>query len=121
MHIELKSKRKYKGVSWIWMLILIGITSTVIAAVSNAPEKEYIYKATLTKYIKGDKWTNIAKQALLKSDLPSRDVATIIDSLTEFQNSIITQINQQLDAEKKLSEKPTPKTDSENRHDPKEN
>lgn len=106
MHIELKTKRKYKGFNWVWGLILIGLATTIMAAVTDIPEKEYTFKATLNTYAKGDKWISIAKQALSKSDLPSRDVSTILDSLSEYQNKIALQINSQLEADKKLSEKP---------------
>lgn len=107
MKVAFKAKPKRKGLSWVWMFVLIGVASGVMAAVTA--EKEYTVKATLPKYIKGDKWISIAKQALSKSDLPSRDVSMILDSLTEFQNLIVIQVNSQLEADKKLEK---PKTDS---------
>ena len=112
MKIVFNSRRKtYKGLNWVWAFILIGLTSTIMAAVTQTPEKEYTFKAPLSKYVKADKWISIAKQALAKSDLPSRDVSMILDSLTEFQNAVVVQVNSQLEADKKL-EKPTSKTDS---------
>lgn len=102
---------KQEGISWAFMLICIVLTSVVVMAATIPKEKTYTFEGTLPEFIKGDKWIAIAKQAILKSDLPSRDASMIIDSLTEFQNKIVVQINKQLDAEKKL-EKPTAIKDS---------
>ncbi len=101
--MSIKQKTKRNGVSlWIYVLLVLG-AATVYSFV-NPPEKEYTFKATLTTYAKGDKWISIAKQALSKSDLPAKDVSMILDSLSEYQNKIATQINLQLEADKKLSD-----------------
>lgn len=47
-------------------------------------------------WIKGNRWIDITKNTLLKTDLSARDVLIIIDSLNEFQSKMNIQINQQL-------------------------
>lgn len=95
---------KQNGVSPVFMLIAIALTSIILVAATTPVEKKYKYEATLNDFIKGDKWMSIAKQALERSDLPSKDVTMIKDSLTAFQNSIVMQINAQLEADKKISD-----------------
>lgn len=105
MKVAYKKQPKQKGVSLWWYLFAV-IVTTLVVSFTKPQEKLYKFEATLPEFVKGDKWLNIAKQAILKSDLPSRDASMIIDSLSEYQNKIVAQINSQLEADKKLEKPP---------------
>lgn len=110
MYIAFKKKPKRSGVPIRILLLLL--TTVILSFSTNNVEKKFKYEDTLTGFQKGMKWIDIVKGAIDRSDLPAKDVTMIKDSLTEFQNKIILQVNSQLEADKKLNEKPPSKTDT---------
>lgn len=105
MKVAFKQKPKRKGVS-LWVYITLTVITTVVLSFTTSVDKKYKTELTLTEWAKGSKWMDIAKQALKRSDLPSKDVTMIEDSLNAFQSAFILQINSQLEADKKLEKPP---------------
>lgn len=104
-----KKSPKHKGLP-IWaMTFILVITAYILTAMDTPQEKKYPASFTQAEWVQHSKWIDIAKTALLKSDLPSRDVAMISDSLTAFQNELGKQLVPLFQAENK-SEKPPPST-----------
>lgn len=87
-------------------VLAIGFITTMVSQPPNPTDKKYKVEFTLQEW--GVKFQQIdyIKNTLRQSDLPSRQVAFITDSLlTPLQQEISLQVNQQVAAEK-------PKTDS---------
>lgn len=87
--------------------IIIAITGLtwafkVSAQQKQNPNKLYEVKLTLTDWSTKIQYLEYIKNQLRQSDLPSKQVAFMSDSLiTPFETSISTQINQQLAEEQR--------------------
>jgi len=96
---------------WYWVLFLALITTGIFSfGVMNEQEKKLKAELSPDQWAKGDKWINIAKDYLLKSDIQAKTVSVIMDSLTEFQFALykdlqpqFNQLNKKIDS---LNKKP---------------
>jgi hypothetical protein len=88
--------------------IIIAITATtwVLKAQQRPPEKKYSVSLTLNNWVQITQQLEFIKGQLRQSDLPSKQVAYLSDSLlTPMQSLIGYQVNQQLDLEKAFQQK----------------
>lgn len=98
-------------------LLFLGITIAVSAITwalkaqrVNLPEKSYNVSLPLNKWVEITQQLEFVKSQLRQSDLPSKQVAYVSDSLlTPIQSTIGIQVNAQLEADKP---KPEVKKDS---------
>lgn len=80
----------------------VGITWALKAQQKVDPNKTYEVKLTLNEWSNKLQYLDIVKQQLRNSDLPSKQVAFISDSLiTPFQTEITKQIQFQLASEQR--------------------
>jgi hypothetical protein len=99
--------------------IIIAITGTTWAlkAQQRPPEKKYSVSLPLNNWVQITQQLEFIKSQLRQSDLPSKQVAFLSDSLlTPMQNTIGYQVNAQLD-----SERPKPEVKKDSTAKPKKN
>ena len=88
----------------------VGITWALKAQQKVDPNKVYEVKLTLNEWSNKLQYLDIVKQQLRNSDLPSKQVAFISDSLlTPFQSEITKQIQFQLASEQRRDTTSKPK------------
>jgi hypothetical protein len=94
------------------LVLFLGITVAVSAitwalkAQAKPKEKTYTVTLPLHGWIQLTQQLDVVKMQLRQSDLPSKNVAYISDSLlTPIQSLIGSQVNAQLDAEKAVQQK----------------
>lgn len=99
------------------LVLFLGITvaiSTItwaLKAQTKPEEKRYKVELTLNEWQHVMSAMEMAKNALKRSDIPSRDVIFINDSLfTNIQNSFANQITSQIQAEQKKATQPKDST-----------
>lgn len=97
MKIVYNSRRRYKGFSWVWGFVLIGLTSTIMAAISQPEEKKYRIDVTLNE-------ANALLYCLDKSTAEHTTVAALSKLIADQINAQI-KIDDSL-SRKKLNEKP---------------
>lgn len=94
---EYEKSRTGSG-TFYWMILIVAVW--MVYSFVNIQKKYPVY-LTVDKWNWYDGGMEAVKQALNKSDLPSRDVNFLCDSvLTKFQIEMRTQIVPQLEAEK---------------------
>lgn len=92
------------------IIIAITVTTWALKAQQRPPEKKYSVSLPLNNWVQITQQLEFIKGQLRQSDLPSKQVAYLSDSLlTPMQSLIGVQVNQQLDAERP---KPEVKKDS---------
>lgn len=69
---------------------------TLLLSLAFVVEKNYSVSYSVNNWDSKLRNIEMAKQALLQSDLPTKTVIPIIDSLSVFQQDIRTQVTQQL-------------------------
>lgn len=97
----MQKEKKYKGLSWSWMFIIVIVASAIISWATDTAKPMKV-EMEGAKWLFADKWINVSKNALSRSDLPAKDVSMIIDSLTAFQQEIYKQLNPQFKMEDSL-------------------
>jgi len=94
-----KKKEQRQGLSWVWLFLIVFAMSAIISwATGEQKMKVEMYDR---EWVFGDKWLNIAKEALRQSNLPSKDVAMITDSLNAFQLKLYQDLQPQFQAQQK--------------------
>lgn len=92
---------------FIFLLIVASAWTWAIKVTYPPPEKKYTVTLPLQGWIQVTNNIEITKQQLRKSDLPSRDVTYICDSLlTPLQSTIGQQVNAQIASEQGANTKP---------------
>ena len=90
------------GLAIATLILASGITWALKAQQKTDPNKVYEVKLTLNEWSNKLQYLDIVKQQLRLSDLPSKQVAFISDSLlTPFQSEITKQIQFQLASEQR--------------------
>lgn len=85
--------------------VLASAITWALKAQQNSPEKKYTVSLPLNNWVVITQQLEYIKGQLRQSDLPSKNVAYLSDSLlTPIQSVIGMQVNAQLEAEKPKSE-----------------
>lgn len=103
MYVAYKKTRRYKGLSWAWMFIILFSTSVILAATTGqTPPMKMKVEMVGNDWVKADKFINAAKYAASQSSLPAKEVTMIIDSINAFQQELYKQLNPQFKLEDSL-------------------
>jgi len=102
--------KKEKGVPFFYWVFALAIIAA-IGAWASPDEKTYSFSQTLNDWVKTDRGLEYIKQSIRQSDLPSKQVAFITDSIiTPLQAAIGNQINPILQQEQKVKDSLNKKT-----------
>ena len=96
--------KKEKGIPLFYWVFSFAIIAA-IGAWATPNEKLYKVELPISEWVKHDRGMEYIKQMIRQSDLPSKQVAFITDSiLTPFQSVIGAQINPVIQAEQKKAQ-----------------
>lgn len=83
------------------IIVIASVSTWALKAQNRQKEKQYTVSLTLQGWIQLTQQLDLVKNQLRQSDLPSKNVAFLSDSLlTPIQALIGSQVNAQLEAEK---------------------
>ena len=112
MHVVFKSKKPRHG----WVGFLTGIAAIIFVAIVLSAfiptaEKTYEVRDTIGGWVKTDRGIEYVKQRVRQSDLPSKEVAFMVDSiLIPLQDMISKQVSPAYQLEQKRIQDSVSKT-----------